>query len=269
MFAGSLCFTVMGAIIKHLADHVTLPVIVVARMSIALLLMTPWLVRRGVAAARTRRPGILFLRSVSGALALVCYVYALGELVLADAVALSFTSPLWAIPIAAILLREIMTRERWLAALAGFFGVLILVRPAGDLHIAMAAALASAAFTAFANVLTRRLSDSEPPDRIVFYYCFYGTLMSAIPALIWWQTPSGGQFAWLAALGALAVLGQVCASRAFALAEVTVLAPIDFLRLPIAALIGFLVFAEIPSVWTFVGSAIIAASTLAILRQRR
>lgn len=269
MFVGSMCFTAMGVIVKLLANDVPIPVIVAARMGVALLLMLPWLVRSGLTAVRPGRPWVLLLRSVSGAVSLVCYVYALGELVLADAVALSFTSPLWAIPIAALLLRETMAPSRWAATLVGFAGVLILVRPAGALHIAMAAALLGAACTAFANALTRRLSDSEPPNRIVFYYCFHGTLFSVIPALLWWQTPDAGQVAGLVAIGGLAVLGQMCTARAFSAMEVTRLAPIDYLRLPVSAAIGFVLFAEIPSIWTFVGGAVIAVSTAVIVRNRR
>jgi drug/metabolite transporter (DMT)-like permease len=268
MFLGGVCFTAMGAIVKLLAVDVPLPVIVAFRMSVALLLMTPWLLRAGVTAVRTRRSGALLARSVFGALSLVLYVYALAALVLADAVALSFTSPLWAMPIAALVLREAMPRARWIATLIGFVGVLILVRPTGDLHIAMAAGLASAAFTALANVMTRQLSDTEPPNRIVFYYGLYGTIASVLPAWLWWQTPSADQLVLLIAIGVLAVLGQVCGARAFAGGPVTVLAPIDFFRLPMGALIGFFVFAEIPSIWTFVGGAVIAASTLTIVRSR-
>ena len=113
----------------------------------------------------------------------------------------------------------------------------------------------------------KRLSATEPPTRIVFYFFLLGTLMLLIPAIATWQTPTPRQFAWLCGAGLLAALGQDWLTRAYDAAEVTVVAPFDFLRPPIAALLGLALFHEIPDRFTVVGMAIIIASCAYIARR--
>jgi drug/metabolite transporter (DMT)-like permease len=265
MFLSGLCFTVLGAIVKHIADSVPLPMIVLARMGIALLIAIAWLAPSGLAEFKTSRPAAHFWRSIAGTLSLVAYVYALAHLPLADAIALSFTTPIWAIPIAALLIGEAANRRRWIATLVGLIGMIILLRPSAQLHHASFVALASAILSATSISLVRGLTRSEPPDRIIFYFSLVGTLASIGPALLWWRTPSLAEAAWLVAIGVLAAIGLALSARALAVGEVTFLTPTDFLRLPLAALVGFVLFAEIPDLWVFIGSAIIAGSSVALV----
>ncbi len=267
MAGAALCFTLMGVVIKHVSAEVSIAVIVMFRMVVALAIMIPWLLRNGLRVAATRRPFGHLTRAMAGGASLLCYIYALAHLSLADAIALSFTSPLWAIPAAAALLRERVGLGRWLATSCGFAGVLMLTRPHLSLDPAMLVALLGALLTALSQSTTRGLTDTEPPDRIVFYYSLFGTVAALGPAAYVWSTPSGPTLLWLILVGLLAAAGLASAARAFARADVTLLSPIDFLRLPLGAAIGFALFNEQPDAFTVLGSAIIAASTLYIVRR--
>jgi drug/metabolite transporter (DMT)-like permease len=266
MLAGGAAFTIMGALIKHLSQSLPITVIVFFRMVTALLLLLPWILRRGGSNLLTPQPGLHLLRAVTGFLALLCLVYSLSRLLLADAVALSFTTPLWMIITAAVLLRESAGRRRALATAFGFVGVLVIVRPHMELDPAMLAALASAFLGSLSLALVKKLSRVDSALTITFYFSFFGTLFSVVPAILAWTTPTVPEFVFLIGTGVCAVVGLMCAARAYSLAEATVVAPVDFTRLPMAAVIGYLVFNEFPNAWTLSGTAIIMLSILYIGR---
>lgn len=269
MLAAVTALTGMFAIIKQMV--LELPVFVVAlwRTLLALVLMAPWMVRVGVSGMRTNRIGGHLSRAFFGTASFACVVYALSKLLMADAIVLSFTSPLWSIVVAAIILGEVASRQRLTATLVGFLGVLLIVKPHGGLQFASVVALASALLTAIAMISVKSLSATEPPTRIVFYFFVFGTLMLLPPALYTWQTPTLSQFAWLVGAGVLAAAGQDFLARAYDAGEVTVIAPFDFLRLPIAAVLGFALFNEVPDRLSIAGTLIIIAASVYIARSAR
>ncbi len=266
MLAGGAAFTVMGALIKHLSQTLPITVIVFFRMLTALLMLLPWVLRQGGSNLLTPQPGLHLLRAVTGFLALICLVYALSRLIFADAIALSFTTPLWMIITAAVLLRETAGSRRALATAFGFGGVLVIVRPHMNPDPAMLAALASAFLGSLSLAFVRKLSRIDSALTITFYFSFFGTLFSAVPVILAWTTPTPLEFLLLLGTGVCAVVGLICAARAYSLAEATVVAPVDFTRLPMAAVIGYLVFNELPDAWTLSGTAIIMLSILYIGR---
>jgi drug/metabolite transporter (DMT)-like permease len=256
--------TAMFAILKHMANELPFWVVALVRTAIALVLFTPWLARVGIAGIATRRIGLHFLRAFFGTASFACVVYALGKLLLSDTMVLSFTAPFWSIIISALLLGEVIRRYRIVATIIGFIGVLMVVKPQGNVDPAMLFAVGSALFTAAAMVSMKSLSSTEPPTRIVFWFFIFGTLLLLPPAMLTWQTPNPVQLAWLAGSGILGAVGQNFLARAYAAAEVGVVAPLDFVRLVLAALLGFLVFDEIPDAWSGAGTAVIIAASLYI-----
>jgi len=113
----------------------------------------------------------------------------------------------------------------------------------------------------------KSLSRTEPPSRIVFYFFVYGTLILLIPAALTWVTPNLVQLGWLVLAGFLGAIGQEFLARAYSAADVTLVAPFDFARLPVAALFGFVFFAELPDAWSGVGALIIIGSALYLARR--
>ncbi|MDP6785745.1 MAG: DMT family transporter [Rhodospirillales bacterium] len=267
MLASVAAFTVMGLIIKDVTSQVSLAVVVLFRQWVVLLILVPWLVRAEAREIRTRRLGTHAFRALMALSSFACLAYAVSRLTLADAIALAYTNPLWSILVSVIFLGEAVRIRRWTATVVGFVGVLCIVRPAGQIDSAMLVALASAVCASLSMMMVKKLTSTESPHQILFYFTLVGSLVSLGPGLYYWQTPSLGQGIWLVIIGVMAFLGQICLARAIALADVTLVAPVDFLRLPLAAVFGLVLFAEIPDAWTLAGGAIIALASAYIVRR--
>jgi drug/metabolite transporter (DMT)-like permease len=267
MLLAAATLAAMGAVLKYAAVGLPLGVVLFFRMALSLVPLAPWLARCGWVGVATKRLGFHFLRATVNLCGLGLFIFALTRLTLADITAISFTKPLWVIIVAFVILGEVVGWRRGTATVIGFLGVLIMARPAADFDPVMPVALAWSFTGGLTLIFVKKLSTTEPPARIVFYYGAFGTLLSAVPALLTWQTPTPDQFFWLCTSAVLAALGQLCAARALSLGDATVVAPIEFSKLPVAAVLGFLVFAERPSVWTFVGTGVIFAATFYIARR--
>lgn len=266
---GSVVFmTGMSLVIKHLgALGVPLAMIVFFRQALVLLISLPWFVRIGPKRFLTRRPGAHLLRALFSVIAFTALAFALDRLILADAVALSFSTPLWSIVWSLLLLGEAVRVRRWTATVIGFVGVLFIVRPEGQFEWAMLAAIASALSGSLSKIMLKKLTATDSVGQIIVNFSLIGTILTVGPCLYYWQTPDLFQAAWMAAMGSLAFFGQYCISRAYNHGDVTVVGPMDFLRMPLAALLGIALFAEVPGVWTVTGMAIIALSSAYIARR--
>ncbi len=265
MVGSGVCFTVLTALIRYLAETIDPLEIVFVRNLFGMVVMLPWLMRNGVATLRTRRLALYTLRSIIGLVAMIAWFTAIASINLADAVALSFTGPLWATIMAVFMLHEVVRLRRWSAVAAGFVGAMIILRP-GFAEITPEALLVllSALMMGFAVCLVKILSRSEPTGAIVFYMVLMLTPASLIPALFVWRTPGVEELLWLLALGGAATLGHICLVRAFASADATAVLPFDFVRLPLIAVTGWFVFGQALDLWTGVGAAIIIGSSVYI-----
>ncbi|SVC88214.1 uncharacterized protein METZ01_LOCUS341068 [marine metagenome] len=143
----------------------------------------------------------------------------------------------------------------------------MIVKPHGGVEPAMLFALLSAILTSSAMISMKSLSSTEAPTRIVFYFMLFGTLIMIPPAVLTWITPSLIQTGWLLFAGVLGVVGQEFLARAYDAGEVSIVAPFDFMRLPIAALFGFLVFSELPDAWSIAGTLTIISAAVYLLRR--
>lgn len=268
MILGGLCFTIVGVVIKTLGSELPPTVIVLFRHIFALLCFVPIVLREGATLIYTKRYFEHFYRGVFGFLSFYGLVYALPRLNLADVTALTFTAPLWSLMLSVLFLGEPIRPSRWLATAVGFGGMLMIAKPSGQIDWAMVAALGAALFTSLAMMKVKQLSATEPPDRIAFYFLLNGVLLGAPLAAPGWRTPDVRQLIWLAGIGAISFVGQICLSRGYALGQFTKMAPMDFFRLPLAILLGFLMFAELPDTLALVGMAIVVAASLFILLAR-
>jgi drug/metabolite transporter (DMT)-like permease len=268
--AGGFFLTLMFAAIKHVLADLPPFIVGLFRTFFAFLLMLPWLMRVGLPGIRTDRPLDHFLRVITGIGSFVCLVFALETLILSDSIVLSFSYPLWSIVIAALFMGERVRIRRTVATIIGFVGVILVVQPQGGLAPGAVLALCSAVLTTLALFNVKRLTATEPPQRIVFYFFFIGTLLLLPPAIWTWQTPTLEQFAWLAGSGLCGAIGQSCLTRAYRAGDMTVVQPMDFMRIPMAAGMGFVLFAEVPGGMAALGTAIVmAASAYIVYRASR
>jgi drug/metabolite transporter (DMT)-like permease len=266
MLMAGACLVAGISIIKHLAADLPEPVIVLFRHALALVFFGPQLWRAGFAVLRTRRIGAHLLRSACGYAGFLAFVFAAARMPLADVMALGFTQPLWAALIARFAFGERLGPMRAGALLAGFAGAMLVLKPTFDLPWAAIAALANAVLTSVAMMTVKRLSATEPAERIALMFLLVGALCSVPAAVATWQMPVGMEWPLLLVIGALAWLGQIGLSRGYGLGRFSSMAAMDFARLPFALAIGWFVFAEAPDLPAVLGMALIGlASTVIVL----
>ncbi|GIX09066.1 DMT family transporter [Elioraea sp.] len=256
-----------------LAAGTPLPLVMLSRAVLTMVLLAPWLVGKRAPSLATRRVWLHLGRGVAGVSAMGLSIAALALIPLADVIALGQARPLWLLVIAVAVLGETVGWRRPLAAAIGFAGVMVILfaEPrAGALGLNPGALLALAASFCGACVLAfvRSLASlGEPPIRVVFWYGIVGCAAWLPPSLWWWRTPSPIEAALLGAAAAFATLGDLCASLAARRAEASLLAPVEFVAVPIGALIGWAVFAERPGWPLAVGAALMAVSVGYIARR--
>ena len=264
---GAIMFTATDVVVKTLGRTFDPLELGLFRYVVGTIILTPVFLRMGAVELKTRRWRIHLLRMGLAFTAQFGIFISVIYLDLADATAFFFSKPIFTTILAVLILSEIVGPRRWIATLAGFIGILAIVRPGVESIDPVALiAVGSALAFALANVLTRKMSDTEPPSRILFYYHLGGVLIFAGPAAFVWRTPVGMEWVLLAATGALTTAGMVCFVRAYSVGDANAVGPLEYVRLIYAALLGYYLFAEIPSVWTVAGSLIIVASGLYIAR---
>ncbi len=264
-------FSVQPIMVRYLSDTLPTTEQVFFRGVVVVVLFLPWTLRNGLAALHTRRLPLIGIRSAFIAIGAVTFFYAVARMPLAPAVALHFTLPLFGIIAAMIYLRERPAAHRWIATAIGFGGTMVILRP-GFVAIDIVAlmVLFSALCYAIGSVLTKELVRTESADTVVLYMNLCSVALFAVPTWIYWVPPTPDDWAMLTALGVVTLLAHVCYTRGVAVAEVSYLFAFEFLRLPVAAVAGFALFAEVPDAWTVVGAAIIfGAIYYATSRERR
>jgi drug/metabolite transporter (DMT)-like permease len=268
MAAAATAFALMITLVRQLTDGLHPLQVVFFRTAFGLLAMLPWLLRQGIGVLRTGRLRLHLLRALIGIFAMVGWFTTLSLMPLAEATALSFTAPIFTSVLAVLILGEVMRLRRWTATMIGFFGAVIIVRPGfAAIQPAALLAVATAAVWASSTILIKVMARTESAGAITTYMVLLTTPMTLLAALFVWQHPSLEQLGWAALLGAAGSTGHICMSRALATADATVVAPLDYLRLPIVALIAFIAFGEVPSVWVWLGGGAIAASSLYIAQR--
>jgi drug/metabolite transporter (DMT)-like permease len=276
-----LLFAVMSTLIRWLGDRVPMGQVVFFRSAFAILPVLAIYALRGElrAAVRTERPFGHIGRGMISVAGMFLSFAALARLPLADANALSFASPLITVALAALILKEQVRVYRWTAVAIGFVGVLVMLWPFLDVgHMTAsteatvgAACALTAAFTNAGSVIqTRRLTDSETTSSIVFYFSFICMLFGAVTLPFAWHQPTLAEFAALVAIGFIGGISHIFLTESYRWAPASVVAPFDYTAMLWAFLFGYWLFGEIPTVYVFVGSGIVAASGLFVIwRERR
>jgi drug/metabolite transporter (DMT)-like permease len=228
----------------------------------------PFLVRAGAGGLRAQAPGRLLLSSGGHLVAMLGYFLAVAYMPLAELTALAFTKPLFATIGAALVLHEVVRGRRWSAIALGFVGVMIVLRPGAEAFSPYAGlALLSALASAVVVLMVKQLTARDSSTTIVLYQSLFLTGLSLPPALWFWRTPGLESLLLVALIGALGTIAWLCFTRAFALADASAVMPYEFLKLPITAGLAYLLFAEVPSLWTWLGGALIFGGSIYIAQR--
>ena len=262
MLGAMVCFSTMGAFIRLAAEQLHSLEVVFFRNFLAFLMMVPWLIRQGPGVMKTRRLGLYTVRSLFNIVGMAAGFTAITLIPLAEATALSFTAPLFATLGAALVLGEVVRARRITALAIGFIGMLVVLRPGLEtISTGAILALTNAVTIAITIIIVKKLTDTERPETIVMYMALLQTPMALIPALWVWQWPDPLIWIWLICLAGAGTIGHLLYTGAIQLAEVSQIQPLDFVRLPVIAVMGYFLFDEIPTIWIWIGGAAIFIST--------
>ena len=265
------CFTLTALASRELALlHLSTFQILFLRALVAAVILMPFVIRSKGRIARTGNLRLQVIRNVLHYSASLGWYYGIAVLPLATVFAIEFPTPLWVAVIAMLLLGEKMNQGRVVALAVGFVGVLVIVRPGIadfglDSLIVLACALGFAGSHASAKGLTR----SDSVLTILFFMTWLQIPMGIVPAILTWGSMGLAAWFWAAVMGTAALSAHLCLTRALSLADATVVVPMDFLRVPLVALLGFLVYAEKIDVFVLVGAFIIFAGNYYSLRRER
>lgn len=268
---GSFGLVLMAALAKYLGNRLP-PFEILFFRSFVGFLCALWVFRNDIfEPLRTKRQGAHFFRGIVGAGGNACFFWTITHMMLADSLALQFSRPLWMIPLAMCFLSEVVGFRRAAVACIGFCGILLYARPftAGFDPNALIGALGGL-FAALVVLAIKRLQSTESTRVIMFYYAWWNAFFAFLPAMFTWIMPTGPELVLLILIGVMGMGGQALITHGLGMGDATALVPLDYVRVVYAAILGFLLFGEVPGLWSLAGMAlIIAASLYLVLTERR
>ena len=271
MAAGMFLFSAGDTQAKFLTETLHPIQIAWTRQSGLLIGVLILLALRGGAVLRTERPALQILRGGLAAGSATLFITAVGFVPLADAVAVTFVSPFIVVVLGALILREPVGIRRWAAVVIGFAGAMIVIRPGlGVIHPAVMLVLLAAALFALRQVLSRVLSATDRTMTTIAYTALVGSLLLTLPLPFVWRWPTTGlEVALLAGIALMAALAELLVIKALEVAQAVVLAPVHYSLLIWGTMYGYLVFGQLPDLWTWTGALIIVATGLYTLHRER
>ena len=268
MCISAVTYVVSIAIGRYLAPDIDVFQIAFLRNAFAMLFMLPWLIKMGMGALRTRQFPRHLLRGFLSSANVTLLFAAVALIPIADMSAINFLQPVLGAAIAGLVLGEVIGRNRCLAIGMGFIGALIVIRPGfAEFNLGTAFALSSALTGALVSILIKTLVRRDSPDTIAAWLFITQTGILLIPTIYVWQTPNAQEWGLFILIGFMSLILQRTYNRGIQAADISIAMPFNFTRLIWAAMLGWIVFAEFPDIWTWVGGMIIFAASIWLTRQ--
>ena len=270
MVCATGAFVASDTIAKFLLDTYSIPQIIWARYTAHFLVIVLLMTRFLPGAVLTTNLPLQLYRSGFLLLATVFFFAALSQIKLATASAIMFTAPLIVTTLSWPFLREQVDRNRWFGVIIGFIGALIIIQPGGaHWDPAMIWAALGATMYAFYQISTRALNQTDRPVTTVFYTSLLGVAVMPFVVPFFWQTPEWTAAILMGMTGLVSGFAHYSIIRAFQFAPASVITPFGYTSLLWAIIFGFVVFAELPTVETLIGAAIIVGSGIFIAHVER
>ena len=263
-----LSFAVMAVAARELLRTMGSFEILALRSFVSLFIVLAVLPRFGLGRLRTRRFGLHLVRNVLHLGGQYAWVYAIAMLPLATVFAIEFTMPVWTAILATLILGERLNRGRVVMLVLGLAGVLVILKPGFSIVQPAALVMLAGSFAyASMNIATKRLSESDSALAVLFYMAAIQLPLALIPALPQWVAPQLKDLPWIILVGSAGLTAHFCLTRAFRVADATLVVPIDFLRLPLIAVVGMLFYGEPLELSIMLGAAVIFAGTYYSIRR--
>ena len=257
----------MTILVRQLSADYSSFEILFFRNLVSVCILLPLAMRSGLSSLKTQRLQLHSLRALLSYIGVLLLFYGIANIPLPDVTALSFTQPLFVVVLAALILKEAVNGARWIAVIAGFVGLLVIVRPGVvAVELATILVLLSAFSYAVSNICVKRLMTTDTANQSVFYFNLLMLPIALVPALFVWVTPALADLPLFVAIGVNGTIAVYAYARSFTLADASAVMPFDFLRMPMAATAAFFLFSETGDIWTWVGSVIIFASSYFLAR---
>lgn len=271
MVSAMMIVPFMDAFAKHLSGRYAVSQLVWSRFFFHFAILAPFvLYRHRLAALRPRQPVLQIVRGGFLLSATVLFFGAISVMPIANALALLFVSPMVVTALSPFVLGEEVGLRRWAAAIAGFGGALVILRPGlGVMQWGSLLAAGAGCSFAFYTLATRKLAGSAPPSVTLAYTAILGALVMSIAVVPDWITPRPADLAMMVAIGAIAAAGHFLLIRAFDHAPASLLAPYSYSEIVMATALGYVWFGDFPDGWTWTGIAVIVASGIYISMRSR
>ncbi|MEE2654852.1 MAG: EamA family transporter [Pseudomonadota bacterium] len=262
MSVSAVCYVGSAVLIRFIGETYSPFLLTFFRSVIAVIILAPMIFRVRVSSLWPERPVLVLMTGIFSYIGIFLWFYAAGRMPVAEFFALQFATPLFTIAFAIIFLRERSDFPSWLATFVGFTGVLIVLRPGIiEVSVAAVAAVSCAASYASVNTLIKSLSKAVPTTVIVFYANFLLVPISLPMAIKDWQLPNLVDWPTIIGAAVLSTIGYVTVSKGIAMAAARVVQPVNFLRMPVGAAFGWVLFNEFPDIWTWIGAIVIFCAT--------
>lgn len=265
-------FPIMNGLVKLLTATYPFQEVVWARVTSHLLLVAAiFLPRRGMALVRTRHPVQQFICSMTLLVSTFLFFGAVKYVGVAEAIAISFVAPLAVVFLAWPLLGERITVMRLVSVVVGFAGVLVVIRPGSSVfQWASLMIVGSAIAYAIYQIFIRRVAGADHPSTTVFYTALGSTIVMSALVPFDWRTPDNWRdIALLCSLGFFGGFGHYCVARAMTYAPANLIVPFNYTQMIGSVIVGYFLFAEVPDIYTWLGSAVIVAAGLMVGWQGR
>ena len=258
-------FSIMIIFIRKASENLHILEVVFFRNLLAFFVMLPILKSTGLVAIKMNNTKLFFVRGFFGAIGMLAGFTCLTLIPLAQATAISFAQPIFITIGATIFLGEIIKVRRIVAIVIGFIGMLIIVQPGvNSFSFGIMLAIIAALAHSLNALIVKKLTLTETPQAIITWMVIILIPITLIPALVVWEWPSFETWLYLWGIAIVGSLAHFLWTKSYSMADITSLQPIEFIKLPIIALLGWIIFSEIPGTWTWVGGLIIFISTIYI-----
>jgi len=268
MLISGTCYVASATLMRQLGDAYSFYEVTFIRAVLAVVILTPVFLRGKRAPLWPERPFAVLMTGVFSYLGILLWLVAASSMPVGDFFALQFVTPLFSIAFAILFLRERSDFASWAATLVGLAGVMIVLRPGMiEISVGALAALLSAFFYASVNTVIKSLSRTLSATTIVFYGNVWLVPIAMPMAIVEWKTPLLEDLPLILGVGFLSTMGYVLVTKGISLAPARVVQPVNFMRMPIGAAFGWVLFSEFPDIWTWVGAAVIFCATSYAVRR--
>ena len=262
-----LFFVLMGTQVRQVSVDLSNEMIVFFRNLVGLQILIPLVMKNGWASMKSAKPQLHILRGLAGVSAMYCFFYAIAHLPLANAMILKMSAPLFIPIIAAFWLKEKLSTLIIFVVLLGFIGVTLIIKPdLNEVDKVSLIALMGGLFAAIAKTTVKKLTNTDKPANVVFYFAMTALIVSSIPAYLNWQTPNVQQLLQLILLGVLASGGQFFMTKAYSVAPASQISHFSYSTILYASFFGWMLWGEWMDNWAWTGVLLVIISGVLLIR---